>query len=183
MIYEHTQNNMLALMQHIGTLTEEQLTRFFSDAMSVPRIQNLLDKMVTYSYLKYDEALKRYTFHGFPEINKDIVDKRIRAFWVLANWGSNSILEVYTLPYPLQFFIITPDNFAFDITVCNSMNEAQIARHVWDANAVKGVPDDVNHIAVVPTAELGEKLRPYGFDSYCLIDPFTQETFYTSLEF
>ena len=182
MIYEYTQYNIIALMQTAGTLERTQLMRFFSDEMIESRLGAVLDKLVLNNYLKYNPDTDTYTYHAAPDLKPDIIKRRIRAFWVLANWGSTSILQVYVLNYPFQFMVVTTDNTVFDIVVCNSVNEAQLARHVWNISAIKNVPDDVNHIAVVPTAEIGEKVRPYGFDSYCLINPFTKETSYVTLE-
>ncbi len=182
MMYEYTQYNLISLMQSVGTLEREQLVRFFSDEMSQARIGKMLEKLVLANYLKYDPATEQYTYHAAPEIKKDIVDRKILAFWPLASWGSNSLLQIYPLDYPSQFMAITPDNIVYDITVCRSTNEAQIAKTVRDLHAVKGVADDINHMAVVTSASIGEQLRPYGFDMYCTIHPFSHEPSYTMLE-
>ena len=178
MLYKHTKDNMKALMQQVGFLEREQIIRFFSDAMPAQNVDKLIRELISYNTLKEDPVTGLIYYSAAPELKPFIRNGRIKAFWVLANWGSENINAVYTLNYPSQFMIISSDNIAFDVTVCNSTNEAQIVRHMWDANAIKGVPDDINHIAVVDNHELGSKLKVYGFDNYCIIDPFTSETDY-----
>ena len=182
MIYTYTQYNMLALMQKVGSLQREQILRFFSDEMSESRLQYLLDKFVINNYLKYDPVKERYRYHASPDIEPITEQKRINAFWVLANWGSNQIIQVDLMEYPLQYSVISIENICYDITVCYSEAEAQMARRYWDLHSAKDIPDDVNHIAVVPWKDLGDKLGKYGFDSYCVINPSSYTVNYTILE-
>ncbi len=181
MIYEYTRFNVISLMQSVGTLEREQLVRFFSDEMQEVRLKKLLETLVLTNYLKYDENRERYSYHASPALSEDVTERKIHAFWPLACWGSRSVLQIYPLDYPSQFMAITPDNLVYDITVCRTPNDAQLAKTVRELQAVRGVPDDINHMAVVLSAEVGEKLKVYGFDMYCIIDPFTHTPDYTVL--
>lgn len=182
MIYEFTEHNLISLMQNVGTLDRDQLIRFFSDEMSETRIKKMLDKMVLQNFLKFDLKSNRYTYHAYPELKPDIIDKKIRAFWPIASWGSNEITQIYVLKYPFQYMVVTPENIAYDITVCSSTAEAQLAKNLWMRYAIAGVPDDVNHMAVVTSDKLGEQLQAYGFDMYCTLDSISHEPNYTLYE-
>lgn len=171
-------------MQSFGTLKKEQLIRFFSDEMPASRIEPLLNELINYNYLRYDADSDTYSYHAppSPALQQNVLDRRIKSFWVLANYGSQNVLQTYILSYPLQCMFITPDNISYDVTVCTSESDAQIAAQVWRMSAIKNVPDITNHIAVVDDHELGKKLRVYGFDSYCIVDPETFDTQHYRLE-
>lgn len=172
MIYTYTNHNLISLMQDIGYADREQLVDFFSDTMPANRVGALIDRYVEDKFFDYEESKKRVKYSAAPEMEEEIIRRRIKAFRVLSNWGSTQIQQIYVLRYPMQYMIITPDNIVFDVTVCDSLNEAHVAAKLWNVSAVKNVPDDVNHIGIVPDHETGKKLGEYGFDSYGILDAF-----------
>ena len=43
---------------------------------------------------------------------------------------------------------------------------------------MKGIPDDVNHIAIVRNESLGREVLKYGFDSFCILDEDKEPIYY-----
>lgn len=178
MIYEDTAHNMIALMHTVGTLYRKQIFKFFSDEMSTSQQQRLLNEMVKHNLLKYDPETDRYTFSGSPKVKEEFLRRRLYAFWVIANMGSNNVVQIDLLPYPFQFSVIDIDNHPYDIMACYSEDDAMLAQRSWDTQLVKGYPDNVNHIALVAWESVGKSIAKYGFDSYCTLNKDTLNVSY-----
>lgn len=186
MIYKYTDKNILSLLQSVGTLEEAQLIRFFSDEMQPVRVQYLLNQLVMDHEITYDKEHKTYSALGVPEVIDEIAERRILAFWAVANIGSNGVNEIMTIRYPSQFLVIGPDATTYDLTVIESEMEARVASRVMAESLLRGVEDDINHIAVLRRPSDIEKLRSTliecGFDCYCTIDFKTKQPTYVSFD-
>lgn len=182
MVYQYTQYNLVSLMQQLGTLKREQLIQFFSDEMTPNRIKYLLDKLVINHYLNYDPVKDRYSYHAAPKEKEEVVSRRIQAFYVPANMGSVEIMTIELLPYPLCLSFIGADNTCYDVSYITSVSEATFVKRHIEASIPKDTTDNVNHIAVVPTAVIGEKLKPYGFDCYGIVNHNDGSINYVSFE-
>lgn len=181
MLYTKTEYNILHLLNITGTLKREQLTRFFSDHTAenyytIERVEYILKKLCDNSYLRYDFDADTYSSVNAPQISNEIMQRRIKAFWVIANTSSRDILQILKLEYPAQFMFITADNEVFDITVVYSLSDAANASSMWAKHTCG--EDQVFHIAVVNDRDLGLALDRYGFDCYCMIDPKTYNASY-----
>lgn len=121
---------------------------------------------------------ERYSFHSAPEVTENVLSRRIDAFWVVANMRSINVIDVDLLEYPSQFSVIDVNNNLYDVTVCLTTQDANMARMKRERYMLKDRVDDVNHIAVVYQKNLGEQLGAYGFDSFAIIDPDTHEIKY-----
>ena len=55
MIYRYTIDNILSLMQNMGTLKREQIKRFFSSELEPNRVEYLLNQLAIKHILIYDE--------------------------------------------------------------------------------------------------------------------------------
>lgn len=170
--------NLIILLHSLGSLQKEQLVRFFSDTMEERQFNVLLKQLTSYNYIKYDKETDRYYWSREEEYIDEIKGRTIRAFWIAASSGSRKIAEIYPLNYPQQLGFITDENVIYDVTVCYSQTDALAAKEARDRNRIEGVPDGVNHVAVVNDRELGKELGRYGFDVYCMIDPETHIPYY-----
>lgn len=173
MIYPNIENNIISLLQSIGTLEHDQLLRFFSDEQKTDVIEEVLNRLTVLSYLRYDPKTDCFSYHNITDKTGEIEKRKIRAFWVPAQCGSRDVLQIFDMEYPAQLMFINPRNVVFDVTVCYSENEALLAKNIRDQKKIKGVNDAVNHIAVVGSPELGMRLGKYDFDCFCVLDPKT----------
>ena len=55
MVYKYTIDNILSLLQTVGTLTKEQIMRFFSCELADYRVEYLLNQLAIKHILVYDE--------------------------------------------------------------------------------------------------------------------------------
>ncbi len=170
MIYEATIDNLVMLLKTVGELNRDQLLRFFRNAHDSRNVDFYITQLCKDRVLDYDEARNRVRFHKAPKIKDVEISKRIQAFWIIASFGSENVREVALLEYPSQFIFITHDNEVYDLTVCLTRSDAQMAVRYRKSCMIEGMPDDINHIAIVNTIEEGEALSAYGFDSYCILD-------------
>ena len=186
MIYEYTVHNIKALMQDLGSLEEAQLIRFFSNELQPIRVKYLLDQLVIRHFLNYDSEKNIYSYIGAAKLNPEIAERRRLAFWVVANMGSNSVLDVYPIRYPSQLNVVSIDKTSYDITVVESEEDARTAVRVRQNSQIAGGVDDVNHIAVLRRPSDARKLLPVleacGFDSYCTIDPSTKQPIWSTID-
>ena len=182
MIYKSTKTNIIVLLRNLGTLSKEQIQRFFSDTTSIVSINNILNEMTIYNFLRYDDVKERYSYNAsYLKVKDNIIDRRIDAFWVLANYGSSQITQVFVPEYPGTLSFITADNLLYDVTVCNSLSAAQLASMVLKTYIGNGI-DNATHIAVVRDRSMEQQLREYGYDSYCIIDDKDHDSHYFTLD-
>lgn len=186
MIYKYTENNIIALLQDVGTLEEAQLIRFFADELQPIRVKYLLNELTLNREITHDKEHNTYSALGTPALIDEVLDRRILAFWVVANMGSNGVYEVFTTRYPTQFMVITPDAVTYDLSVIETPMEARIASRVMAESLLRGVEDDVNHVAVLRRPSDVEKLRSVliesGFDCCCTVDYQTKKVTYISFD-
>ncbi len=186
MIYKYTEKNILSLLQSVGTLEEAQLIRFFSDELQPVRVQYLLNQLVLDHEITFDADKKTYSALGVPDVIDEIAERRILAFWVIANMGSNGVYEVMTTRYPTQFLVIAPDATTYDFTVVENPTEARVASRVMAESLLRGVEDDITHVAILRRPSDGDKLKSAliesGFDCYCTIDFQTKMPTYVQFD-
>lgn len=182
MVYKYTIDNILSLMQTMGTLNKEQLKRFFASELEPNRVEYLLNQLEIKHILIHHPADDTFSFVGAAPYNTDSAKRLMRAFWVLVAAGSNSVQEVILTRYPTQFLFITPDNEAFDVTVVETPHEALLAQRVRGETIVRGVSDVVTHVAVLRSPDHVKYLKNCGFDCYCTIDPVTHNVKYYQLD-
>ena len=74
--------------------------------------------------------------------------------------------------YPAQFFFITNEGKAFDVTYVKGRVDAQLAMRERNISFVDGAADEINHVAIIRSPKEAEEfhLKEYGFDTYCIYD-------------
>ena len=175
MLYRYTIDNLLSLMQTVGTLKKEQIVRYFMHELPDYRVEYLLNQLVIKHILVFDEATECYSFVGAAHFKKETQDKLIRAFWVLVAAGSGSIQEIMIPHYPTQFLAILHTGKVFDVTVVDSPHDALLAQRIRSESLFRGVSDIVTHVALLRRADDVYMLSGCGFDNYCLVDPSIPE--------
>ena len=131
MVYKYTIDNILSLLQTVGTLTKEQIMRFFSGELADYRVEYLLDQLEIKHILKYDGEADTFSFVGAAHYQKETQAKLIRAFWILVAAGSNNVQEIILTRFPTQFLFITPAGDTYDVTVVESEHDALLAQRVF----------------------------------------------------
>jgi len=182
MVYRYTIDNIISLLQTVGTLSKEQIMRFFAGELADYRVEYLLNQLAIKHILIYDEQADTFSFVGAAHYRKETQAKLMRAFWILVAAGSNNIQEVILTRFPTQFLFITPMGETYDVTVVESEHDALLAQRVRSETILRGVSDIVTHIAVLQRPEDAFMLKNAGFDYYCLIDPATKDVKYVQLD-
>lgn len=179
MIYESTVDNLVMLVRSIGEVRRDQLLRFFRDADDADSVDYYVTQLAKERVLDINTRKNHVKFHSSPAIKDAEIVKRITAFWVVADFGSNNIREVVTMEYPSQILFVTSSNDVYDLTVCSTRMDAQLALRARKLSLPEGIEDVINHIAIVSTQKEGEALAPYQFDSFCLLDADKIPGYYT----
>ena len=182
MVYRYTIDNIISLLQTVGTLSKEQIMRFFSGELADYRVEYLLNQLAIKHILIYDEQADTFSFVGAAHLRKETQAKLMRAFWILVAAGSNNVQEVIVTRFPTQFLFITPTGETYDVTVVESEHDALLAQRVRSETILRGVSDIVTHLAVLRRPEDAFMLKNAGFDYYCLIDPATKDVKYIQLD-
>lgn len=182
MVYKFTIDNIISLLQTVGTLTKEQIMRFFSGELADYRVEYLLNQLAIKHILTYDEEEDTFSFVGAAHYRKESQEKLIKAFWILVAAGSSNVQEIILPRFPTQFLFITPTGDTYDVTVVESEHDALLAQRVRSETILRGVSDIVTHLAVLRRPEDAVMLKNAGFDYYCLIDPATKDVKYVQLD-
>lgn len=192
MLYETTNLNIYMLLHEMGYMRPEQIHRFFRDTADAKNIAYYLKSQIDKRNFFFastalgppidpEAAITRpnsfvathsniLMFRKAPNVNIEVLRLRLRALWVLASFNSKEVVQAFIANYPSQIMFITTDSQCYDVTVCDNTLVAQTAMINRARLIPKGAPDEINHIALVNSPELGKKLEPYGFDSYCYLD-------------
>ena len=157
-------------MKAMGTLRIDQLMKYFRSADDAQKLAFYIKELIDTNVLSYDKGTNEVTYQDSLRLNRDPIIRRIIAFWIPAYMGFDNIRELYSLRYPAQILFVTETNIAYDISVCVTADEGAFAECARQLNLIYGVPDNVNHIAIVPDHEVGKKVLAYNFDSYCIFD-------------
>lgn len=179
MIYESTINNLIVLVRSIGALSIDQIEYFFRDAADKDNIPYYINQLAKSRVFDVDEQEGIVMSHGQTHMKDYEKKKRIHAFWVVAEFGSENVREIIPLAYPSQILFITTDNEVYDLTVCLVASDAQLAYRDRKTSVPDGVIDLVNHIAIVASRQEGEALSAYEFDSFCVLDVNKKPQYYT----
>lgn len=182
MEFESTRAAMNELVKNVGTIKVEQLVRFFRDATDASNMEHYIKSSILSRTFDYDQVRNEVSAHTAPEQREDTIRRKIMAFWVIAYFGYSNVREVLSLKYPSQFLFITEDNSIYDLTVCNSEQEAAVAMRVLKQFTLSNGQDVVNHIAILRSLSnkaLCTAVLDMGFDSICVFDEDKIPTYYT----
>lgn len=161
------------LVNRIGGVTEEQITKYFR-VHHKDTVLWCLSRLVHNPRINYDETKKLYVPRA-PQLQKPAVAEAVKkAAWVLAEFGDTNVLDYIQMGYPQSLLIVTTDNKAYDVTVVNAAN-AGVIRSVNRIYRQQNTPntdaeDAINHIALVTSETVAAEVRNAGFDCYCILD-------------
>lgn len=173
MEFVHTRQALEKIVETVGTVYIEQLEMFFRNAEDAGNVRYYIKELIALRIFDYDKERNLVRWHTGPKLKDEIVRRRLMAFWLIAYYDESNIREVIPLAYPSQFYFIMQDNTSYDVTVCLSETEAKTAFRVRNLYQCKAEDDDVNHIVIVRTHEVGKAVMAEpstDFDSYCILD-------------
>lgn len=175
MFYADLSNNLLYVMKTARVLNRKQVVRFFEQENNHGMINWVVRVLIAWNRLDYNEMNDRLAYHGSdasPEINEAEKQKRIKAFWVIADVGSENVNQIFSLSNGNQFFFDSGED-CYELTVVDNLHDAMISMKDRDLHLEKDVPsfqDKVVRIAIVDTKEMADQIGKYGFDAYCILD-------------
>lgn len=161
---------MLDIIRNVGTVKPEQLRRFFSDAEDAHYIEHYLNNFISERKIDYNKIKDEVSWHNGAKLTAVQAKNYMKAFWVIVPFRSGYIRDILPMKGVTQFIFITTDNSVYDVANIFSIQEAQYAYIEREKTLFHDMEDEVNHIAIVDSAELGDQLAAYNFDSYCILD-------------
>ena len=180
----------------LGAVSRDQILRYFR-VHHKDTINWCLERLIANPKINYSEREKKFFSHTPTIRTKQAADDLDKAIWILAEMGDTEVEDFTVLPFPHSLLIITVDNSVYDVTVFTAFTAANISTKkavipfyvklntpgLDDPDAPAKfveMPDIINHIALVPTRSLGEKLRGSYFDSFCTLNSQTHTPEYHS---
>lgn len=181
MLFEETIKNMRYLLREITVATPEQLILFFRDEADSRQVMEFIWSLKRRGEVDYDVQTGLVFWHKKLGLKEYAMKERIRAFWVVAYFGSIAVRDISVIKQPLTFEVLLNsakeggeiEVEVYDIAICNTTLEALAIARAIDRNKLKDIPDEVVHIVIVPDEEMGERLAPYGFDTYVTLHKAT----------
>ena len=175
-----TQLNILYTLRALGYMTTDQIYAFFDSSEDAENLDFYIERLTaTGTGEMVDTCNEVLKYRHAVEVSDDEMYARIRAAWVLVNCKEKNIRDMYLCQYPTQLGFITEAEKLFDVAVINNLHMAQYAREQHLNSVPEGAEDMVTHIALVKDAELGNQLKTYGFDMYCILNEFSVPEFYS----
>ena len=190
MLYQNFSNNLLYVLREARELSFGQIVRFFEQENNIGMIKYIVRVLISHNRIDYkpvdpskDPSLEteeeqyraKLVYHGknaTPELNDYEKSKRIKAFWVIADVGSENVNQIFSLSNGNQFFFTSGDQ-CYELTVVDTEYDAMVSLKDRDLHLernVKSYQDQVVRIAIVPDEETAGKIEDYGFDAYCILD-------------
>lgn len=177
MIYTDPIDNVMQIIRDVGIVDYGQLAVFFSadPHLSKQKIDQHIAWLKERGLIIVENRGSRREDIIWYDARQTIQAERerlITAFWIISYFGSSIVYGVNTLKFPFCFEVILDVNGkkeVYDIAVCNDTVEAAIAFRELLRMAIPGKEDSVVHIVVVPDEEVGQKMEPYGFDSFVVL--------------
>lgn len=177
MLKYYPRDNLMELMSHISIASAEQLAYFFRDVLGESASVMIENEVRHYTLITPthngldDTSLSHYLQKQFAvPVPKDVAYKYVKAFWVIADFGSTNIKYVSNGQYPVQYIFTSVDDNNYDITVVDNIRVGELATMTRLSSLVKDYVDSTYHIAVISDRELIPPLKKLGFDFFYSVD-------------
>lgn len=166
MIKENPRDNLMDLLAVIGLASVEQLAYLFRGEMG-DRAFTMIENELRFHNL-FEDASGLYVQPRLgPRYKKEEAMKFVKAFWVIAEFGSESLKYISRAQPPSQFVFISTDNALYDITVIDNLAVAEMASRTWKTVYVDpSEKENAIHLAVTNNESLIPKLRKLGFNFF-----------------
>lgn len=169
MIKVYPQDNLNDLMRSISLASYEQLAYFFRDVLG-DKAYTMLDNQLRHHIL-IESADGMYVQRHLAPLYKDSeAEKFIKAFWVIADFGSKNIKYITQAEYPVQYLFVDEKERNYDITVIPNMPTAELAATKRLNCRIIGVEDNTYHCAVINDPAMIPQLKKLGFDFFYKVD-------------
>ena len=186
MIYLDIKDNIRQIIRTFDVVEYGQLVRFFVDEDHDEKsVRNLLDYLIRTNFFR----LTRYKEGQRNDKDKisgnrllytsGIVNNLIKLFWVPVSLKANNIQTIIVSnTYPTQITFVTADNVVYDVTYCGDVKDAVLAKSFREKSKIKGVKDEIYHMAMIELEYLKDEITHCGFDGYCMLSPNNVPIYY-----
>lgn len=182
MQYDILFENILQVVNDLKYIHQEQLNRIFSDVATPKRVEHILTSLVGRGSIRWwnnDSETHILTTREYVRKTEKEVNELITALWVVTTKKSKEIRLIYTMRYPSQVGFVTETNELYDVTICNSVQTAELAVRTWNRSMREGTEDNTRHIALVPSREFCDEIKFYGFSYFCVLNDNYEPMFYS----
>ncbi|MBS5593964.1 MAG: DUF5697 family protein [Clostridiales bacterium] len=177
MIYKHLRDNLIYFIEAVGFVKVGQLVSLFSDEADKNTIQQALSQLVRSCVFKQDGDL---IISGREvKIVDSFAKRRIKALWVVSSIGSKQIIDLSRLSFPRCFLILLKDDRAIELSSCETVQEAWQAQVRYENEKISNGEDKIVRTVLVPSRDVGEELKNFYFNNFCLLDKERKPIFYT----
>ncbi len=186
MIYLDIKDNIRQIIRTFDVVEYGQLVRFFVDENHDEKsIRNLLDYLIRTNFFR----LTRYKEGQRNDKDKisgnrllytsGVVNNLIKLFWVPVSLKADNIQTIIVSnTYPTQITFVTADNVVYDVTYCSDVKDAVLTKSLREKSRIKGVKDEIYHMAMVENEYIKEEIKQCGFDGYCILSPNNVPIYY-----
>lgn len=153
-----------------GVVRERQVRKFFAD-WGTGDVEHILHYLIANGevvrhqeeYLSYNRKLPKPLPYYMPCM--DAID-------VMAMLRSQNVIWANRDDFPLEITFLTTDNNIYDVCVFDEqwLVKYTLIPRIRGQGLPLGESDPIQHVAVVPSVELAQKLSPLGFDLYAVVD-------------
>lgn len=179
MLYRNVDDNMIYTVRVLGAILPEQICRFFSQSVEDADITNeQIKRHVSISDFGIDEESNRVFLNGAARYSPEVEENMERAIWILVNFGAEDVRDFFVGQGPTYIVFFSNDGTAYDISVVNSISDAQTAKMLRQRFSFGFEQDKIIHFAVVPDQDMARIAKGYGFDYVCLLDEDNQTEYY-----
>lgn len=185
MLSPSLRTQVVHLVDTMGVVEERQLHKFFDDwgkdavthciygLMHDGVLARIDDKHISFRSYR-DNLPKPLSFYS-PGMD---------AIEVMATFRSDQVLALYRPGFPVELVFTTIDGSAYDVTVFNGDDWAvKYSAVVAQRNkyAVPGTSDPIDHIAVVPSEAIAQKVESL-FSLFAIVNRATGQVEFFSFE-
>lgn len=171
MLFRNFQKDFGHFLSEVGVAHYDQVLKLFRDQYGEKKVKRVLDMLIHEGLLRYYPEKKWVAIYPSAAEDKDRVEDRITALWVVSDIGSMMISDLTALKWPCRFLLLLEGGDAMDVSVCKSETEAKFAmKNINESKLIGEDGEDVSHLVIVPSVELGEKIADLGFDTFAVID-------------
>lgn len=163
MVKENPRDNLMDLLSVIGLASVEQLAYLFRGEMG-DRAFTMIENELRFHNLFEDKSGLFVQPRLGPLYKRTEAMKFVKAFWVIAEFGAESLKYISRAQPPSQFVFISTDNVLYDITVVDNIAVGEMAARTWKTVYVDpSEAESAIHLAVIDSRSLIPKLKKLGF--------------------
>lgn len=178
MIYLNPVDNLRYIIRQVGVVTVDQLIAFFAEELYKDKLRYYLDRLEKLGEIDLDPDTGYVHWHRNAPLKDEIQKRIVKAFWIVVYFGNRAVRDVNLMKMPFYLEVILQSkekSEVYDIAICNSTMDGTIASRQMQSAQLPDVEDEVVHLVIVPDEDIGQRLEPYGFDSFITFEKVRNE--------